>query len=118
VRSKLPSSYLKDRMPASADVDAPIPRQSWLALIPRRSLWKALAMVLLLVLILFLQRRAGVVVRHMGQLAPVAGGQSPSAAAPAASGARLRLASPPSPGHATSPPTQPLPKPSSTNRDK
>jgi hypothetical protein len=92
------------------DRDDQIPRQRWFALIPRGSLWKALAMVLMLVVIVFLQRRAEVVVRQLGQLAPApVSAPNGSAAAP---GARLRLASPPSPGHASSPPPPAITVPS------
>ena len=68
-----------------------IPRQSWrdlLPMIPRRSLYKAMAMVLLLVAIVFLQRRTEVVVRHLGGITPA----SDTSAAP-----RLKLSPPVSP---------------------
>ena len=58
-------------MPAKIDPDSDqIPRQSWLALLPRRSLWKALAMLLMLLVIVLLQRRTDLLVRHLGGLAP------------------------------------------------
>lgn len=77
-------------MNVSVPDDDPIPRQKLLELVPRRSLLKALTLLLMLGAIVYFQRHAGRVAEHLGKtMAPLLGGNS------ASSGPTSRPASPP-----------------------
>lgn len=72
--------------PPSDDPDAPLPRQKFLQMLPRRSLYKIAALLALLAAVIYFQRRAERVVRQMTNVisperaaAPAPAGSSPSA---------------------------------------
>ena len=78
----------------AAPEDDPIPHQRLLELLPRRSLLKALMLLLMLGAIIYFQRHAGRMAEHLSKtMGPLLGGNSASTAP----------ASPPSP----SPPATP-----------
>lgn len=67
----------------SAPDDDPIPRQKLLELLPRRSLLKALTLLLMLGAIVYFQRHAGRVAEHVSKtMGPLLGG-NPASSAPA-----------------------------------
>jgi hypothetical protein len=76
---------VRGRTPHPDVPDAELPRQSLLSLVPRRSLWKVAALLLLLAGVLYFQRRADRVAREMTKvinLSPPAARTAPAAPAP------------------------------------
>jgi hypothetical protein len=76
----------RGRTPHPDDPDTRPPRQGFLSLVPRRSLWKVAALLLLLAGVLYFQRRADRVAREMTKvinLSPPGAGAAPASHAPA-----------------------------------
>jgi hypothetical protein len=72
----------------SAPDDDPIPRQKLLELLPRRSLLKALTLLLMLGAIVYFQRHAGRVAEHVNKtMGPLLGSNSASSISPSRSAA-------------------------------
>ena len=86
----------------SAPDDDPIPRQRLLELLPRRSLLKALTLLLMLGAIVYFQRHADRVAEHLGKtMAPLMGGNSASTVPP--SRAATAPSNPATPARPTTP---------------
>ena len=80
----------------AAPEDDPIPRQSLLELLPRRSLVKALTLLLMLGAIVYFQHHAGRVAEHLNRtMGPLLGGNSASSAPRSAAPTRPQPAQPP-----------------------
>jgi hypothetical protein len=82
----------------SAPDDDPIPRQKLLELLPRRSLLKALTLLLMLGAIVYFQRHAGRVAEHVNKtMGPLLGSNSASSVPPRPATPPSQPANPPRP---------------------